>query len=270
MIVLVVSGGVSLLRRRRWSAVPRPIGANAARNDAGGARNLQRVILVLCAAMLVLRKSPGMFLAVAFTGALAVAARRIANKRTLQQQFHNDLPAFAEEVARRLRGGLGIIRALSDSADAVGPQFHTEFAPWRNEIELGENPSVVFRRWANALSAKTPNRGSSLMTFAMMLSIGEATGGVHAHALDGLAGVLRDQSTANTLIDVQSSQARLSALVLGCAPFLFSGLLVLGDARSSHFLFHHPIGIGCAVLGILLDLIGAFWMMRTARKATAR
>jgi len=51
-------------------------------------------------------------------------------------------------------------------------------------------------------------------------------------------------------------------LVLIVAPILFALLMATIDPRVARFQFGSPLGWGCCVIGLLLDLAGAFWMSR--------
>jgi Flp pilus assembly protein TadB len=130
-------------------------------------------------------------------------------------------------------------------------------------LTIGTPASVA----VSALGTQHNNR--DLHSLATLLGAGEQLGGVRPDALDGLTTMMRERTTAGADVATQAAQARVSAIVLGCAPMVFCGLLVLSDGRSSAFLLHSPIGLGCAVVGLVLDGIGAVWMSTVTRRAMA-
>jgi hypothetical protein len=171
----------------------------------------------------------------------------------------SQVPIFVDEVARRLRGGLGIVSALSESSSTMEHRFRVEFASCVNDLRLGVVPSEAIHRWATA------SRSAALRALATVVAVGEATGGVHPRALDDLVTVLRDHEGARGMAQVHAAQARLSATVLGVAPFVFCALLVLGDERASQFMWHTTLGRITTGLGVLLDVIGAAWILRASK-----
>ena len=62
-----------------------------------------------------------------------------------------------------------------------------------------------------------------------------------------------------------SSQARISALVIGLAPVGFGAFAATTDPRTSQFLFHTAPGLALLVTGLVLDVLGWLWMQRLAR-----
>ena len=62
-----------------------------------------------------------------------------------------------------------------------------------------------------------------------------------------------------------SSQARLSALVIGVAPIAFAVLAAGMDGEGARFLLRTPLGLACLAVGLGLDGLGALWMHRLAQ-----
>ena len=65
----------------------------------------------------------------------------------------------------------------------------------------------------------------------------------------------------------RSSQARISALVIGLAPVGFGAFAATTDPRTAEFMFHTPAGLALLVAGLVLDTLGWLWMQRLARVA---
>ncbi len=229
----------------------------------GEKRNVHRFAIAVCIACdaLLFQQSPMLALGIPAVLAAIQLGHRWSQHRRLARDRSRAIPAWAEETARRLRGGLGMETALAEGAQAVGTAFAHEFAPFQRSIALGSSPSEALQDWS--VHAREP----TLRTLASLVELGQENGGVHPRALDGLAGVLRDQESVNGAAQIHAAQARLSAMVLGLAPFFFCGILVIGDDRASHFLFQTPIGLGCAALGVFLDVIGALWIVHVSSRA---
>jgi Flp pilus assembly protein TadB len=187
-------------------------------------------------------------------------SRRQANQRKVLARGLVDL---IDDMARQLRGGRGVGTGLLEAVTNSSAELQEVMEPVVASLTIGTPPS----RAVAALGTRHNNR--DLHSFATLLGAGEQLGGIRPDALDGLTVMMRERTTAGADVATQAAQARVSAIVLGCAPIVFCGLLVLSDGRSSAFLLHSPIGLGCAALGLTLDLCGAVWMSAVTRRAMA-
>jgi tight adherence protein B len=83
-----------------------------------------------------------------------------------------------------------------------------------------------------------------------------------------VAATLRDRLAVAGEVRALSSQARMSAWVIGLAPLAFGGFTIATDPRNGQFLFHTPLGLALLAAGIVLDGLGWLWMQRLTRVAT--
>lgn len=187
-------------------------------------------------------------------------SRRQANQRKVLGRGLVDL---IDDMARQLRGGRGVGAGLFEAIENSSAELQEVMEPVVASLTFGMPPS----RAVGALGTRHNNR--DLHSLATLLGAGEQLGGIRPDALDGLTVMMRERTTAGADVATQAAQARVSAVVLGCAPIVFCGLLVLSDGRSSAFLLHSPLGLGCAVLGLTLDVCGAVWMSVVTRRAMA-
>jgi Flp pilus assembly protein TadB len=186
--------------------------------------------------------------------------RRSANQR---KALARGLVDLVDDMARQVRGGRGVTAALLHAIANSSEELQQVLAPVVASLTIGSPPSSAI----GALGAHHNNR--DLHSLATLLGAGEQLGGIRPDALDGLTTMIRERTSAGADVATQAAQARVSAIVLGCAPIVFCGLLVLSDGRSSAFLLHSPLGLGCAVLGLVLDACGAVWMSTVTRRAIA-
>ena len=66
-----------------------------------------------------------------------------------------------------------------------------------------------------------------------------------------------------------SAQARYSAIVIGLGPFAYFAFSVLVDPGAADSLLGTPGGRMCALIGVALELAGAWWMHRILRNGAA-
>ena len=175
-----------------------------------------------------------------------------------RRRFVAALPAFVDLVAARLRSGHTVPTALADAAASRDP-VAVDAGRVLRRVAHGEPLTDALEWWA-------ADRGDdAVRAVAGALAVAGTTGGGAADALEGLARSLRDQQGARAEAASLSAQARMSALVVGLAPFaylLFSSAVDPGAAR---VLVATPVGRVCLVLGIGLDALGALWMRRIVR-----
>jgi len=116
------------------------------------------------------------------------------------------------------------------------------------------------------LAARRPSPGVRLAVAALCLGVD--TGGAQARAVDGVAATMRERLAVEAEVKALSSQARMSALVIGVAPLGFGAFAAATDPRTSDFLLHTPVGLALVCVGLLLDGAGWLWMQRLCRVAT--
>ena len=92
-----------------------------------------------------------------------------------------------------------------------------------------------------------------------------ALGGRAADAIDGLATSLRHRLDAAAEARALSSQARLSAVVVGAAPIGYLAFSSLVDQRAVGVLVGTGVGRVCLVVGIALEALAALWIRRIVR-----
>ena len=100
---------------------------------------------------------------------------------------------------------------------------------------------------------------------AAALTIGAGSGGEVARAVDGVAVTLRERHEVLAEARALATQARASAAVLATAPLVFALLVATVEPDAIAFLFTTPLGVGCLVLGLGLDVAGWLWMARITR-----
>ncbi len=150
------------------------------------------------------------------------------------------------------------------------------------ELRAGQPPEVALR--VAALEAgplvgevtdadslrRAADREEDLWALAYLAACWEVaaeTGAGMAGVVDALAVSLTEREEQREEVSARTAGPRTTALVL-------SGLPLLGMAMSAGlggsplvFLFTTPLGLLCLGLGVLLDLVGAWWTLRMVRSA---
>ena len=167
--------------------------------------------------------SPGTAPFVAVVGLVAgpLSLRLLRNRA--QRRFVVALPTALEHVAAALRGGTSVPEAVGAIADGASP-LAADFDRLRTRATLGDGVGGALVAWSAERDL------GSVRAAAGALAIAAEIGGPAAGAIDGLAASLRERMGAVAEARALSSQARLSAIVVGFAPAAV--LRVLGPRRS--------------------------------------
>lgn len=152
------------------------------------------------------------------------------------------------------------------------------------ELRAGQPPEVALRvaaLEAGPLVGEVSDAGSlrraaerdqdlwALVYLAACWEVAAETGAGLAGVVDALAVSLTEREEQRDEVSARTAGPRTTALVL-------SGLPLVGMAMSAGlggsplmFLFTTPLGLLCLGLGVVLDLVGAWWTLRMVRGAVA-
>ena len=252
-------------RPRHQRMLPRAVRGPLARalDDAHIAVTPEDAVAAAGTAVVVVGLLAGAFSpALAVPAALAVTAGApvalVMARGRGQRRFVAALPGFVDLVAARLRSGHTVATALADAAthrDVVAPDVDRVL----RRVDLGEPLADALAWWAD------DRRHDAVRAVAGSLAVAATTGGAAADALEGLARSLRDQLGARAEAAALSSQARMSAVVVGAAPVAYVAFASAVDPSAASALVTTPTGRVCLVAGLGLDLLGVLWMRRIVR-----
>ncbi len=230
---------------------------------------------------------------------LALRSRRGRGDGRLEKE----LPLVLESIARSLRSGGSVRQAIGEAAESaggsgpapsggsgVGPSGTGRAGP---RADGGQGGTGSHRAWSGGgrggsrlrtelavvadqaahgvgltdalegLARRRPSPGVRLAVAALCLGID--TGGAQARAVDGVAATMRERLAVEAEVRALSSQARMSALVIGLAPLGFGVFAAATDPRTSDFLLRTPGGLILLGAGLALDGAGWLWMQRLCR-----
>lgn len=165
------------------------------------------------------------------------------------------LPAFLESTARSLRSGA----SLSQSVIGAGRSIATtplgdDVAALTWAIERGSPLVTTFDQWAVRADSEPKRRT------ARALSLVAETGGAPGPLVDAVAQTLRERDQIEREARALATQARASAVVIAIAPLAFTVMATTVDPGIASFLFRSLPGLGCLVVGLVAEGVGAWWM----------
>ena len=270
--------------RRRLRPPPPPVWLEAALLDAAvdiptatvWAAWLAALAAAVLGAVVVSGGAAGVLAGLVVGGVPLVALR--ARRGRADSRLEQQLPLALESIARSLRSGASVRQAIAEAAAAPGGfgsgarvgggrrgntrgRLQAELATVADQA--GHGAGLV--EALEALAARRPRPGVRLAVAALCLGVD--TGGAQARAVDGVAATMRERLAVEAEVRALSSQARMSALVIGLAPLGFGAFAAATDPRTSEFLLHTPVGLALVGVGLLLDGAGWLWMQRLCRVA---
>lgn len=173
--------------------------------------------------------------------------------------YNAGLPVLLESLARSMRSGASLRQSIEENRAAGSHLIASDLERLNNDLSSGVSLADSLSRWEQ----RRPLPGVRLAV--AVLSLGAEMGGTQSRALDGLASTLRGELALGAEVKAQSSQARLSGLVVAASPLAFTALVALVDRSTSNFLFATPSGWVCLASGLALDAVAALWMQRIAK-----
>ncbi|MBL8658585.1 MAG: type II secretion system F family protein, partial [Rhodospirillales bacterium] len=101
--------------------------------------------------------------------------------------------------------------------------------------------------------------------FVISLSIQRETGGNLGETLGNLSDIIRRRRQMRLKIRSMSSEARTSAIILGCLPFAIGGIVTFMTPDYVAVLYRDPLGMALAGAGLLSIAIGIGIMIKLIR-----
>lgn len=171
------------------------------------------------------------------------------------------LATVVEQVAGSLRSGASLVVALEEAAERGPTSLRAPLDAVVRSVERGAGLADALASWHR----QDPRPTVGLVTAS--LTVAAELGGSPAAALDGLAVTLRDRHQARRDASAGSAQVRASLAVLIGAPPVFGLVAAVSDPGVRAFFTASMVGPGCVALAVLLDVVGAFWMVRLTARA---
>ncbi len=176
-----------------------------------------------------------------------------------QARFTAEFPEGIDVIVRGLRAGLPVSESIiAVGRELSGPVSDT-FADISERLSFGD--PVEKAVMDAGVKIDTPE----IKFFGISLSIQRETGGNLAETLSNLSDILRRRRQMKLKIKALSSEARASAYILGCLPFVMFTLLYLVNNDYIMKLFNDPRGVALVVGGLIMMMCGGFVMFRMVR-----
>ncbi len=204
--------------------------------------------LVLGAAGYVAEESPVVGAAAALVGGLGLPAWALAflRKRRLAK-ITQEFPNAIDVVIRGIKAGLPLGDCLRVIASEAAEPLRSEFRRVVEAQTLGLTVTEAVDRMAERVPITETN------FLAIVIGIQQKAGGNLTEALGNLSRVIRERRKMRAKVKAVSSEAKASAGIIGCLPFVVGGLVFIVSPDYMSLLWTTSTGrlmMGC----------GAVWM----------
>jgi tight adherence protein B len=182
-----------------------------------------------------------------------VLATRVAKR---EAQFLSQLPDTLQLLAGSLQAGYGFMQAIDTVAKEASPPASHEFSRVLAEARLGMPVDEALNSMADRVG------GEDFRWVVLAINIQRQVGGNLAALLTTVASTLREREMVRRQIKVLSAEGRLSAYILLALPFALAGYISVVNPGYINQLFEETIGKMMVAGGIVLMVIGVFWMRK--------
>jgi tight adherence protein B len=196
----------------------------------------------------------GLAVVSAFVAAVTSVVFRSRRRRNAELAYQKALPRALDDVARSLRSGSGLLTALRDASQDKRNDVERDIAEVVRDVDLGQSLERSLVQW----SVDRPTR--SVRLTVACLSLAYETGASTVSGIEAVSSTVRNALSAEASAAVQATQARASATTLAVLPFVVSGPMIAFNDSARQFMLHSPIGLSLLLLGLALDVVGAYLM----------
>jgi tight adherence protein B len=173
--------------------------------------------------------------------------------------FESQLPDVLKLTASSLRAGFSLMQGLDSVARQVLEPSRGELQRVLAEARLGRPVDEALE----AASARIRNRDFSESVVA--LRIQQETGGNLASLFDTLAETMIQRLHMRRHVRSLTAEGRLSAYILGIMPAALGVFIFVVDRPYELVLFHSTPGKFLLVGGLVLVVVGFFWMYKIVK-----
>lgn len=204
-------------------------------------------VLVMLFCML-LKLSGALIFLLTLTGLLGLPKLYLKFKASRRQkQFLTDFPDALDAMVRLLKAGMPVTEAIAMVAREFTGPVGTEMSSIYDQQRIGVSLSDAAER----LSLRIPIPEAQM--FATALAIQTETGASLSEVLTNLSSVIRARFKLKRKVVALSSEAKVSAMIIGALPIMVGTLLKLVNPEYMRLLFEDKTG------NVLLWICGV-WM----------
>jgi len=176
-----------------------------------------------------------------------------------QAKFIQNFPEAIDLMVRGLKSGLPIGESIKTAGEEVQDPVGVELRRVTDAVRLGSKLEDVLWETSERLDLQ------DFKFFTVSLAIQNETGGNLSETLNNLSKVLRGRRQLKMKIKAMSSEAKASAYIIGCLPFVVGFFIYLVNNEYILKLFTDPRGNMLLGVGACSFLIGTTVMYKMVK-----
>lgn len=171
-------------------------------------------------------------------------------------RISNQLPAMIDELARAAKTGRSLEKALELVANDTPAPLGDELRHCTQKLRLGLGVSDAL--------GELPRRSGVVSTSVLVTALGVhmQTGGDLVKVLERLSQTLRDRIQFQGRLKAATAASRATALLMIILPPAIVLFFVFRDSEYLPTLLNSPWGFRVTLAAVVLELIGAAWVLR--------
>jgi tight adherence protein B len=139
--------------------------------------------------------------------------------------FLNNFGYSLDVIVRGIKTGLSLVSCFKQIANESEPVVAEQFFVILDDYKLGMNTDQVMERFMKRMPLK------EVCFFSLSIIVQAKTGGDLADIILSLSKVLKNRKSLLVRIQVLSSEAKMSAIIMGCIPIFIIGAIGLIDPK---------------------------------------
>jgi tight adherence protein B len=193
----------------------------------------------------------------AFVGILGLPNFALARLRKRRiDKFVTEFPNAIDIIVRGVKAGLPLGDCLRIIASEAAEPVRSEFRMITETQAMGLSIGEAVDRLAQRVPVTEAN------FFAIVINIQAKAGGNLSEALGNLSRVLRERKKMKGKIGAMSMEAKASAAIIGCIPFVVTGLLYMSSPAYVSLLWTTSHGMIISGVAIVWMGIGTAMMKK--------
>lgn len=173
--------------------------------------------------------------------------------------FTNNFPDAIDLIVRAVKSGLPVTEGISIVGSEMEGPVSAEFKRISENMKIGQ--TMEDSLWETAKKLEN----AEFNFFVISLVVQAETGGNLAETLSNLGDILRQRQTMKLKINALASEARASAYILGCLPFVMVVILEVLSPGYTQPLYTDDTGIAMSIGALISIGIGVLVMFKMVR-----
>ncbi len=188
-----------------------------------------------------------------------ILARRTGKRRVIV--LESQLAETVDVVSGAVRGGSSLVQAFQLAAAEVSEPMAGLLRQVSVERELGVPFLSAVEHFAGSVGL------DDARMFTLVIGIHARSGGDLSAGLEEVAATLRHRTRLRRELRALTAQGRISGVVLGALPILFSAVLAATSRRELRPVYASPVGIVLVTAGLILEALAYLSISRLLRVA---